>query len=49
MNWLHAHPGHALQKSNVAELFSESWGKAATVENAINGFAKITHQSADRN
>ena len=40
MNWLHAHPGRAVQESNVAELFSESWGKAATVANAISGFAK---------
>jgi len=40
MNWLHAHPGRAVQESNVAELFSEAWGKAATVANAVSGFAK---------
>jgi DDE superfamily endonuclease/helix-turn-helix, Psq domain len=38
--WLRNHPGRAVQESNVAELFADAWGKAATVANAVSGFAK---------
>ena len=38
--WLRQHPGRAVQESNVAELFGEAWGKAATVANAVSGFRK---------
>jgi len=38
--WLHAHPGRAVQESNVAELFAEAWGRSATVKNAVSGFEK---------
>ncbi len=39
-SWLHAHPGRAVQENNVAELFADAWGKAATVRNAVSGFQK---------
>lgn len=38
--WLHAHPGRAVQEYQVAELFADAWGKAATVRNAVCGFEK---------
>ena len=39
-SWLREHPGRGVQESNVASLFAEAWGKAATVGNAISGFRK---------
>ena len=38
--WLRNHPGRAVTEYNVAELLAEAWGKAATVANAVSGFAK---------
>ena len=39
-SWLRSHPGCGVQEWDVAELFGEAWGKAATVANAASGFRK---------
>ncbi|CAH2088545.1 unnamed protein product [Euphydryas editha] len=36
--WLKAHPGRVVTHLQIAGLFNEAYGKAATVENACHGF-----------
>lgn len=36
--WLKAHPGRVVTQFQIAGLFNEAYGKAATVQNACNGF-----------
>lgn len=38
--WLKTHPGRVVTQFQVAALFNEAYGKTATVQNAIHGFAK---------
>ncbi|KAJ4432794.1 hypothetical protein ANN_21433 [Periplaneta americana] len=38
--WLRLHPGQAVTQFQVAELFGKTYGRAATVGTAINGFAR---------
>lgn len=38
--WLRKNPDCNITQGRVAEILGESYGKAATVQNAINGFAK---------
>lgn len=37
-NWMRCHPGRKITVFQVAQLFSEAYGRAATVENACSGF-----------
>lgn len=38
--WLRRHPGRVVTELQIAEIFSAAYGKAATVQNACNGFRK---------
>ena len=38
--WLRTHPGRAVTQYQIAALFSEAYGKAATNHNALSGFSK---------
>lgn len=38
--WLRNHPGRVITQYQVGELFSNAYGKAATIQNATNGFVK---------
>jgi len=38
--WLRSHPGRTFTEYQVAEAFSEAYGKAATMATAVNAFAK---------
>ncbi|KAF2887160.1 hypothetical protein ILUMI_19013 [Ignelater luminosus] len=38
--WLRTHPGRVVTQYQTATLFSETYGKAATNQNAVSGFAK---------
>lgn len=38
--WLRSHPGRTFTEYQVAEAFSDAFGKAATVATAVNSFAK---------
>jgi len=38
--WLRRHPGRVVSEWQIAEIFSAAYGKAATVQNACNGFRK---------
>ena len=38
--WLRRHAGRVVTELQVAEIFSAAYGKAATVQNACNGFRK---------
>lgn len=38
--WMREHPGLAVTQFQVAELLGQAYGKAATVENSVNGFRK---------
>jgi len=38
--WLRHHPGRVVTELQIAEIFSAAYGKAATVQNACNGFRK---------
>lgn len=37
-SWLRNHPGRSVTIYEVADLFSRAFSKAATIENAVNGF-----------
>jgi len=39
-NWLAAHPNRIVKKLQISSLFGEAYNRAATVQNAINGFRK---------
>lgn len=39
-NWLLNHPGRAINEEEMIPLFSAAYGKATSVGNATNGFAK---------
>ena len=39
-NWLMNHPGRAINEEEMVKVFADAYGKAATVANAISGFAK---------
>jgi transposase len=39
-SWLRSHPGRIITENEIAELFKEAYGKAATVKNATSGFEK---------
>lgn len=36
--WLRNHPGRAIKEDDICGIFTEAYGKAATVANAIKGF-----------
>jgi len=38
--WLRRHPGRVVTEWQIAEIFTAAYGKAATVQNACNGFWK---------
>lgn len=38
--WLKNHPGRVVTQFQIGALFNEAYCKAATVQNAVNGFAK---------
>ena len=38
--WVSRNPNCNITQSRVAEILGDSYGKAATIQNAINGFAK---------
>jgi len=39
-NWLLNHPGRAINEETMVQLFADAYGKAASVANAVSGFAK---------
>ncbi|XP_050295128.1 uncharacterized protein LOC126735219 [Anthonomus grandis grandis] len=38
--WLKAHPGRVVTQFQIGALLTEGYGKAATIQNATNGFSK---------
>lgn len=38
--WLKTHPGRVVTQFQIGALFTEAYGKAATIQNATNGFYK---------
>ncbi|KAL1446005.1 hypothetical protein WDU94_012268 [Cyamophila willieti] len=48
-SWLVNHPGRAVSIYEVAELFSKAFSKAATIDNAVNGFLKTGLHPVNRN
>ena len=47
-HWLLNHPGRAINEEAMVKLFSEAYGKAASVGSAVNGFAKTGIHPFDR-
>jgi transposase len=48
-NWLMNHPGRAVNEEEMVKLFADAYGKAATIANAISGFAKTGIHPFDKN
>jgi len=40
MVWLRNHPGRTVTEGNIAELFANAYGRAATFGNATSAFQK---------
>lgn len=38
--WLKSHPGRVVTHIQIGQILNKAYGKAATVQNAVNGFQK---------